>query len=80
ELSKGKEFIKGKIALRLEDSEEMAHLLGKYELLYGKIKTVEEIARGVDAVTAEDVQRVARELLAPENLRIAAIGPVEGLR
>ena len=80
ELIKAKEFIKGKIALRLEDSEELAHLFGKYELLYGKIRTVEEIVHGVEAVTAADVQRLARELLAPENLRVAAIGPVEGMR
>lgn len=79
ELRKAKEFIKGKIALRLEDSEEMAHLLGKYELLYGRIRTVEDVVRGIEAVTAEDVLRLAQELLADEKLRVAAIGPVAAL-
>jgi predicted Zn-dependent peptidase len=65
--------------LRLEDSEEIAHLFGKYELLYGRIRTVEEIIFGIEAVTAADVQRLARELLAIDNLRVAAIGPVEGI-
>jgi len=74
ELRKAKEYIKGKIVLGLEDSEEMAHLLGKYELLYGKVKTPEEVLAGIEAVTAEDVLRVARELLAEERLRVAAIG------
>ena len=32
---------------------------------------------GLDAVTADDVQRVAKDLLAPEKLRFAAIGPFE---
>ncbi|MDX6569310.1 MAG: hypothetical protein QOH15_1888, partial [Gaiellales bacterium] len=29
------------------------------------------------SVTAEDIQRVAAELLRPEALRLAAIGPVD---
>ena len=32
---------------------------------------------GLDAVTADDVGRVAETLLAPEKLRLAAIGPFE---
>ncbi|MFH1410914.1 MAG: pitrilysin family protein, partial [Patescibacteria group bacterium] len=34
ELKKGKEFMKGKIILRLEDSEEYAHMMGKQALIY----------------------------------------------
>ena len=32
---------------------------------------------GIEAVTAEDVQRVAQELIADEALRLAVIGPFE---
>ncbi|EKD48298.1 MAG: peptidase M16 protein, partial [uncultured bacterium] len=77
ELRKAKEYMKGKIVLSLEDSEEMAHLLGKYELLYGRMKTPEEVLFAIEAVTAEDVIRVARKLLTEEKLRVAAIGPRE---
>jgi len=77
ELTKAKEYLKGKLALRLEDSEEYAHLLGKYELLTGKIESPEEIVKEIDKVTAEDVARVSKDLFKDENLRMSAIGPYE---
>lgn len=77
ELKKAKEFLKGKFILRLEDSEEYAHLLGKYELLHGKQISPEEILKAVDRVTAADVARVSEDLFRPENLKLAAIGPYE---
>ena len=36
-----------------------------------------EVLAGVDAVTAEDVQRVAQELIADDALRLALIGPFD---
>ncbi|MBP9718675.1 insulinase family protein [Candidatus Gracilibacteria bacterium] len=77
ELSKAKEYIKGKLVLRLEDSEEYAHLVGKDELLYGKPAGPEEIIKEVDKVTAEDIARVTTELFKDNNLRLAVIGPYE---
>ena len=77
ELKKAKDFMKGKIILRLEDSEEYAHLMGKQALLYPKIETMDDILKKIDAVSADDVLRLAKELLKEENLRIALIGPYE---
>lgn len=77
ELKKAKEYMKGKIILRLEDSEEYAHLIGKQALLYPSIYSMEDILRKIDAVTAEDVQRVAQQILPEENLRLALIGPYD---
>ncbi|MBU0578316.1 insulinase family protein [Patescibacteria group bacterium] len=75
ELNKAKEFMKGKIILRLEDSEEYAHLMGKQALLYPEIDSVDEILKKIDAVTAESVQKLSQKLFAEENLRLAMIGP-----
>jgi predicted Zn-dependent peptidase len=75
ELIKAKEFMKGKIILRLEDSEEYAHLMGKQALLYPGIDSVDDILKKVDKVTSGDVQRLSRELFKEENLRVAMIGP-----
>ena len=77
ELKKSKEYLKGKFALRLEDSEEFAHLNGKQELLHGKIKTPEQIAKEIDAVTAADIARVSADLFNEKELRLAVIGPYE---
>jgi predicted Zn-dependent peptidase len=75
ELTKAKEFMKGKIILRLEDSEEYAHMMGKQALLYPTIDSLDDILKKVDAVTADDVQRLSKGLFGEENLRIALIGP-----
>ncbi len=77
ELKKAKEFMKGKIVLRLEDSEEYAHLMGKQALLYPEIWSVDDILKKIDAVTAEDVLRIAKQLLVEEKVKLAMIGPYE---
>lgn len=75
ELQKAKNFIKGKMILQLEDSEQYAHLLGKYELLHGEIMTPSDIMAELDKVTVEDIRRVASEILKPENMKVGVIGP-----
>lgn len=75
ELDKAKGFMKGKIVLRIEDSEEYAHLMGKQALLYPSILSVDDILKKIDAVTAEDVLRLSQELLKEDKLKLALIGP-----
>lgn len=77
ELEKAKNFIKGKMVLSLEDSEEYAHLLGKYELLHNEIMRPEEILKKIEEVNIEDISRVSADLLSPEKLKIGVIGPYD---
>ncbi len=77
ELTKAKEFIKGRILLQMEDSFAVAAWLGRQELLLGKILTVDEVLEAIDAVTADDVQRLARDMFIPANMNLAVIGPFE---
>ncbi len=77
ELKKSKECLKGKLTLSLEDSEEVANMLARYELLYNKIETYDEIAAEIDKVTAADVKRVANDLFKKDKLTLAIIGPYE---
>jgi len=37
----------------------------------------DEITKALNAVTVDDIVRVARDVLAPSNLRIGVIGPYE---
>lgn len=77
ELKKGKEFLKGKLTLSLEDSENLAQMLARYELLFDEIKTYADIAKAIDEVTASDIKRVAEKLLTDDALQLAVIGPYE---
>jgi predicted Zn-dependent peptidase len=76
ELSKAKELSKGRLLLRLEDSRSVASWMGGQEILTGKILSVDEVIAIIDAITAEELQRLARELLVGEQVRLAAVGPV----
>ncbi len=77
ELKKAKSYLKGKMVLNLEDSEEFAHLIAKYELLHGTAKDPSEIIKLIDAVKVEDIGRVAKDLFVEERMKLAVIGPYD---
>ena len=74
ELTREKEFTKGRLRLELETTNGVAFWLTYQQLLLGAIKTIDEELALVDAVTAEDVQRVARQVLSGP-LQMAVVGP-----
>ena len=75
ELKMAKEFLKGRLALELEDSQEVAGLLTEDLLLEGKMRSVEEIVKGVEAVTVKDVERVANRVFDRQGLNLTVVGP-----
>jgi predicted Zn-dependent peptidase len=77
ELEKGKNFAKGRFVLSLESPQGLILFGLRKEVLEGSASDPEEILAGVDAVTADDVQRVAHELIADDRLRLAVIGPFD---
>jgi predicted Zn-dependent peptidase len=74
ELTKAREFTKGRMRLGLEGTNSLASWLCQQELLMDKIRTVDEVISRYEAVTVEDVQRVAKRVLA-QPLQLAIIGP-----
>jgi predicted Zn-dependent peptidase len=47
------------------------------EVVEGRATEPEDVLAGLDAVTAEDVQRVAQDVIANRGLRLALIGPFD---
>jgi len=76
ELARGKGMAKGSYVLGLEDTGSRMGRLAKGELLYGDLPTVDELLARVDAVTVEDVNAIAADLLT-RPMSLAVIGPVE---
>ncbi|MEO8743999.1 MAG: pitrilysin family protein [Candidatus Dormiibacterota bacterium] len=74
ELERAKEFTKGRLRLELETTNGVAFWLTYQELLLGEIRTIEEELMLIDAVTAEDIKRVAGEILGTP-MQMAVIGP-----
>lgn len=74
ELTRAKEFLKGKLILSLEDSEERAHYYGKQALLYPTVRDIPAYIQEIDRVDRAQVNRLAETLLRPEELRLVVIG------
>jgi predicted Zn-dependent peptidase len=75
ELARVRDFVKGRLELRMEDTRGVGMWIAGQELLLGEIKGVEELSAIIDAVTADDIQRVAREYLRPELSYTTVVGP-----
>ncbi len=74
ELNRIKAYVRGGILLGLEGTQQVASWLASQESLRNKVMDVDEMIAHVDAVTSEDIQRVAQFCFAPEWRRLAIIG------
>ncbi|OHB17032.1 MAG: hypothetical protein A2913_02025 [Parcubacteria group bacterium RIFCSPLOWO2_01_FULL_40_65] len=77
EIKKAKEFIKGRLVISLEQSDDLASFYANQWLLKDETLTPEEKLSKIMAVTADEVQAVAKEIFKPEKLNLALIGPFE---
>ncbi len=75
ELKKAKDYTKGTVLLEMESSDAQASFVGFQELLTNEILTLEEKFAKIEAVTIDDIQRVARDIFRPAKLNLALIGP-----
>ena len=75
ELIKSKEFLKGHLALALEDTSDVSSFFGDQELFSKKVLTPEEVFKKIDKVTMDEVNFEAKRLFVPERLNLAIIGP-----
>jgi predicted Zn-dependent peptidase len=80
ELNKAREYSKGRLLLRMEDTRAVASWLGAQELLQGSVRTPDEVVDLLDAVSSSDVARVARDFLDDEKIRLAVVGPRGGVK
>lgn len=75
ELKKAQEYIKGKIALAMEDPHEKLEWYLGQEAFTGRVRTIKQVFEELDKVTLEQVKKVAEDLICNEQLNMAIIGP-----
>jgi len=75
ELTKAKEYLKGHLALSLEDTSEVGVIFGTEELLLGDIITPKQMIKAIDKVTLDDVIFVAKHHFLANRMALAVIGP-----
>ncbi|WP_245598548.1 M16 family metallopeptidase [Glycomyces arizonensis] len=76
ELHRGKKMYQVGVLLALEDSGSRMDWLGRDELLYGELMSVEEDLARNDAVTMDAVRAVAADILS-QPMTTAAVGPFD---
>ena len=80
ELEKAKRLSAGRLMLRMEDTRAVASWMGQSEMLLGRIADVDDVIEQVNAVTTDEVRRLANDVLVTERLNIAVVGPCRGHR
>ena len=76
ELRRAKDYFMSQLCMALEDT--LDHLLwvGEKVLYDGEMPDREEIRKGIEAVTARDIEAVARDLFTTSHLNLTLIGPI----
>ena len=75
ELIRAKEYAKGRLLLRMEDSRSVAAWAGTQEILLNNVSTVDEVIQSINAVTEDDIARVSSRVITPDNIKTAIVGP-----
>jgi predicted Zn-dependent peptidase len=78
ELKRAKNQIKASLFMSRESTSSIAEWIGRHLINYNRYKPATEIAKLVDAVTADDIMRTAKSI-SGKNLTLAALGPQKGL-
>jgi len=77
ELAKAKEYLKGRLVLQLETPQGLISFGLRREVIEDGAVDPAEVLAGLDAVSLEDVKRVAQEIIGDRALHLALIGPFE---
>lgn len=78
ELKIAKDYVVGHMYLGLESSDDWADYYGSQEIMREKIMDPKEMEKEIRAVTAGDIQKVAKFIMQDKKLNLAIVGKVEG--
>ena len=71
-----KNQIKGSMVLSLESSNSHMSRVARQEIYFGKYLSIDDIIKGVEKVTAEQIRNLAQQLFTRENIALTILGPL----
>jgi len=74
ELRKAKDYLRGKMVLRLEEPLDKAMFFGMRELLEGKMDTPDRVLEKIEKVNLEEVLHVAKEIFKEKKSSLVIVG------
>jgi predicted Zn-dependent peptidase len=78
ELQRNKDQLKASLMINLESTSSRIMALQQQEMTFGRFISPNEIIAGVEAVTVEDIERLANEILQTEALAVTVLGDLDG--
>jgi predicted Zn-dependent peptidase len=79
ELRSAKEYTKGSLLLAAESADNHMVRNAQNEMHFGQDIALEEIIEKVEAVTADDILKLAGELINPDKMTFTLLGPVDDM-
>ena len=80
ELRRAKDNLKGSFMLGLESTSSRMGNLARQDLYFQRFFTLDEMLESIEAVSAEQVQKIAREFFNPKNITLAVLGNLGDFR
>jgi predicted Zn-dependent peptidase len=78
ELQRNKDQLKTSLMLNLESTTARMSAIAQQEMIFERFVSPDEIIAQVDAVSAEDVQKIARDIFQPEAMAVTVLGNLKG--
>lgn len=75
ELRDAKAYVRGQMAIRLEDSYERAQWFAREKMFQSRIRTPEQYLKAIQSVTLGEVHRAAKDVIDLSQMSLAAVGP-----
>lgn len=76
DLERAKGHMKGSLMLSLESTNSRMSRLAKDEIYFGRYVSLDEMVKGIERVTPQQIQRLAQELFDPSHLSLTTLGPL----
>ena len=80
DLRRAKDQLKGSIMLSLESTVSRMSNLARQEMYFGRFLGLDEMLQKIEAVTADDLTAIAREFFRTENISLAVLGRLNGMK
>ena len=80
ELRRAKDHLKGSLMLSLESTSSRMSNLARQQMYFKRFFSLDEIAVGIENVTAEDVQRISNVFFDPKAIALTVLGNLEDFK
>ncbi len=80
ELRRAKDHLKGSLMLSLESTSSRMSNLARQQMYFGRFFTLDELVESIEAVSDEDVRRIARTFFDSRQIALTILGNLEDFR